>query len=106
MALSIKKKYEQCVNYCNTGDHEAALKGFEEIFAIDADLLPEKGLRRTYVLSSWIILGKYSYPPALDSLLRVLKKREEIMNNDINDISAKADVDAIRFCLKNLNVEI
>lgn len=106
MTTPFELKYQTAVELCNTGDFKAALDQLENLFASDVNLLVDQAIRRTYVLSSWIILGKFSFPPALESLASVLKSKEKIIAQEEANPELVKDVDAIKFCLNNLNFHI
>lgn len=106
MNNSLEKKYEECVLLCNSENFELALSGFKEIFSTKPEILSEIVLRRTYVISSWILLGKYSYPPALDALFKVLKEKENILHSGEDNVDLVKDIEAIKNCLNKLDCNI
>lgn len=106
MTNSLEKKYEECILLCNSNSFDLALSGFEEIFSTKPENLSEIALRRTYVISSWILLGKYSYPPALDALSKVLKEKENTLHSGEDSPDLVKDIEAIKNCLNNLDCHI
>jgi len=103
MVSPIELEYQESVNFCNAGDFELALRGFSNIFSKKVELLGDKAIRRTYVLSSWILMGKYYFPPALDALAAVLSEKENRLAQDGTNSEVIADIKAIKFCLNNLD---
>lgn len=106
MTTPLKLKYEESVNLCNQGDFELALRGFEKTFSLIPQSLGDQAIRRTYVLSSWILLGKFSFPPALASISVILAEKQNRISQGDSDADLVKDVEAIKFCLNNLNCTI
>lgn len=102
--LKIMDVYAQAMKACVEGRYGAAVQDFKWLHDHENDdSLEYRIMRRGYVLASWIALGKFSYPPALDALKEILHAKQLRIDAGEVDSELLLDVEAIKNQLSRLD---